>query len=337
MMHSGYFALSRRKGRARKRKRKGERPAGCRNRMNFVLDIIRGMVIGVANIIPGVSGGTMMVTMGIYDKLLEAINGFFKHFKKSIRILLPYIIGMAIGIVAFAYLLTDVLFAKFPLPTSFAFVGLILGGIPMLVANIKKAGKNHGPAENIPVFVCLAALIVGMQFLGEKSAGALTPSFGLTVILFFIGVLAASAMVIPGVSGSLLLLALGYYNGITGAITDFISAGIHMEWKTVFTNFAILFPFGLGVLGGIFFVAKLIEWLLRRHEKVTYFGILGLVVASPVPVIWKAIDQFRELGGKLSALTVIMCVLTMAAGVAVAVFMGKDSKAAGDKAANPSK
>ena len=100
--------------------------------MNFILDIIRGAVIGIANIIPGVSGGTMMVTMGIYDKLIGSITGIVKNFKKSIKTLSPYIIGMAVGIGAFAFLLTKVLLVKAPLPTAFAFIGLIVGGVPVL-------------------------------------------------------------------------------------------------------------------------------------------------------------------------------------------------------------
>ena len=110
--------------------------------MNFILDIIRGAVIGVANIIPGVSGGTMMVTMGIYDKLIGSITGIFKQFKKSIKTLLPYGIGMVVGIVAFAFLLKKVLIPKFPLPTAFAFIGLIVGGVPVLVKKALNAGNG---------------------------------------------------------------------------------------------------------------------------------------------------------------------------------------------------
>jgi len=111
--------------------------------MSFLLDVLRGALIGVANIIPGVSGGTMMVTMGIYDKLIESITGLFKHLKKSILTLLPYFIGMGVGIVGFAFLLTKFLLVKFPLPTACAFIGLILGGIPLIVRKLKAAGSTE--------------------------------------------------------------------------------------------------------------------------------------------------------------------------------------------------
>lgn len=315
--------------------------------MNFILDIIRGAVIGIANIIPGVSGGTMMVTMGIYDKLLGSITGIFKQFKKSIKTLFPYIIGMAVGIGVFAFLLTKVLLVKAPLPTAFAFIGLIVGGVPVLVKKMIQAGRgmigensktttNVGDGESkaaqkavterkqpkvvfcILVFALFFALIIGMQFMGEGADRAVTPSLLNTLILLVMGVLAAAAMVIPGVSGSLLLLAFGYYNPVTGAVTDFISAVFDFDIALAWNKALILFPFGIGVLLGIFFVAKLIEWLLKKHERLTYCGILGLVCASPIPVFLNA------LGGTIGAVEVIASVVTFAAGFVVAYVMGRE-------------
>lgn len=293
--------------------------------MKFILDIIRGAVIGIANIIPGVSGGTMMVTMGIYDKLLGSITGIFKHFKKSIKTLLPYIIGMAVGIGAFAFLLTKVLLPKFPLPTAFAFIGLIVGGVPVLVKKAVSAGGKKVAEEKKPnlafcilVFALFFALIIGMQFLGEGAERAVTPSLLNALILLVMGVLAAAAMVIPGVSGSLLLLAFGYYNSVTGAVTDFISAVFDFDIATAWDKALILFPFGIGVLLGIFFVAKLIEWLLAKYERLTYCGILGLVCASPIPVFLNA------LGGVIGVGAIIGSIVTFAAGFVVAYVMGRE-------------
>ncbi len=317
--------------------------------MKFLLDIIRGAVIGIANIIPGVSGGTMMVTMGIYDKLLGSITGIVKDFKKSIKTLFPYIIGMAVGIGAFAFLLTKVLLVKAPLPTAFAFIGLIVGGVPVLVkkalsAGAKKStdGKTEAVSENavngklatvqktvleqkkpnlvlcILVFALFFALIIGMQFMGEGADRDVTFSVGTVVVMLVMGVLAAAAMVIPGVSGSLLLLAFGYYNAVTGAVTDFISAVFDFDIAMAWDKFLILFPFGIGVLLGIFFVAKLIEWLLAKHERLTYCGILGLVCASPIPVFLNA------LGGTIGVVAIVASVVTFAAGFVVAYVMGKE-------------
>ena len=106
--------------------------------MKTILDIVRGIVIGIANVIPGVSGGTMAVSMGIYDKLIGAINGLTKNFMRSVRILAPLLVGMAIGVVVFSYLV-EYLLAQHTLATCLTFVGLILGGLPVLWPSLKKS------------------------------------------------------------------------------------------------------------------------------------------------------------------------------------------------------
>ena len=113
--------------------------------MKFIKDIIKGIFMGVANIIPGVSGGTMAVSMGIYDDIINSVTHLFSEFKKSIKTLLPYIVGMGLGLVGLSYLI-EMLFAKYSLQTNFAFIGLILGGIPVLVKRLK--GKKVGWMRN---------------------------------------------------------------------------------------------------------------------------------------------------------------------------------------------
>lgn len=325
--------------------------------MNLLMDILRGALIGVANIIPGVSGGTMMVTMGIYDKLLGSINGLFRQFKQSVKTLLPYFIGMLAGIAGFAFLLTKVLLVRFPLPTAFAFIGLIVGGIPLILQKLKAAGRKEEtekaadraeaadgksqlmtakdaklkadgaeavegksrPVLKLFVFALFFALIIAMQFLNEGTVREVKPSVATAVVMFGMGAITSSAMVVPGVSGSLILLAIGYYNSITAAITDFISALKGMEIAVLLEKTAILFPFGLGVLFGIFFVAKLMEWLLSKHGEITYYGILGLVAASPVPVFLNAIS-----GLSVTAGAVVASVITFFCGAAAAFFMSRE-------------
>jgi len=99
--------------------------------MKFIFDILRGCAIGIANIIPGVSGGTLAVSMGIYDKIISSVTGLFRHFKKSIITLLPYGIGMVVGLLGLSFII-EFLFARYPLPTVLLFIGLILGGVPAL-------------------------------------------------------------------------------------------------------------------------------------------------------------------------------------------------------------
>ena len=161
--------------------------------MKFLIDLLKGMVVGIANIIPGVSGGTMMVSMGIYEKIIGAINNLFKHFKQSILTLIPIGIGMVVGIGVFSYILPYCLENQ-PLPTSLCFIGLILGGVPFIVKpakdSLKKDGK-HISLQHVTAFLILFGIAVAMAFMSETESHS--ASFNLNALLivklFIIGVI----------------------------------------------------------------------------------------------------------------------------------------------------
>lgn len=250
--------------------------------MKFVLEILRGMVIGLANIIPGVSGGTMMVSMGIYDTLIHCITHLFKEFKKSVMTLLPYAIGMAaaIGLLSFALKWA---FENYALPTNTLFIGLILGGLPAILRQVK--GKKKG-AVGAVLFVAFFALIIVMQLFQSENTVTIRLSVLEVLKLFVLGAVASATMIIPGVSGSMILKILGYYEPVvTQGIPGFLTGLAQGDWAAVWANVGILLPFGLGVIVGIFAIAKLIEVLLAHWEGQTYCAILGLVAASPVAIL----------------------------------------------------
>ena len=285
--------------------------------MKFVLEMLRGMVIGLANIIPGVSGGTMMVSMGIYDTLIHCITHLFKEFKKSILTLLPYAVGMVLAIGGLSFALKWA-FAVYPLPTNTLFIGLILGGLPAILRQVK--GKKKG-AVGAVLFVIFFALIIVMQVFQSEHVATITLSFGEVIKLFMLGAVASATMVIPGVSGSMILKLLGYYEPVvTVAIPGLISGLAHGEWAAIGMNVGILLPFGLGIVVGIFAIAKLIEVLLARWEGQTYCAILGLVTASPVAILM-ATEMVN-----LSWTTLIISLLTFAIGFYVAWRLGGKEK-----------
>ena len=258
--------------------------------MRFILDIIKGILMGIANIIPGVSGGTMAVSLGIFDRLISAITHLFKDFKKSVMTLLPIGLGLAIGIVGFSYGVEYLLKAH-TLPTCLAFVGLILGGLPVLLEEMKDGMKEQGGKlrirDGIAFFVLFAVAIVLPLLQGSNSGlTSLSPTPGMMLTLFFIGVIAAGTMIIPGVSGSLVMMILGYYYGIINTITDFLTALKNMDFEGLKTGFLLLFPFGIGVLVGIGLVAKLIDYLFQKQKVATYSAIIGLIIASPFAIFY---------------------------------------------------
>lgn len=251
--------------------------------MKIIQDILRGALIGLANIIPGVSGGTMMVSMGIYDTVIGCINSLFKDFKRCVRVLWPYVVGMGLGILLLAKLITFLL-GTYPLQTNLTFIGLIFGGLPAILAQMK--GDKKGVAGAV-AFCAAFALVVVLQLIGEGDGHDATLAFSLgqVIILFFMGVIASATMVIPGVSGSMMLMLLGYYNPIVGTVSRTVDALLHVNIGEILACCQVLVPFGLGVVIGIFAIAKLIEVLLRRYKGPTYCAILGLVAASPVAIL----------------------------------------------------
>ena len=268
--------------------------------MNLILDILRGIVIGIANIIPGVSGGTMAVSMGIYDKLIGAVTGLFKHFKNSLKLLIPLGIGMVIGIVGFGFLL-EYLLTNHVLATCLTFVGLILGGLPILWLNLKKNvdKKPEACLDASEVFSFLGLLVVGLVLpLLQGSEGAiktLTLNPVTAIILFVLGVVASATMVIPGVSGSMVLMVLGYYSTILAIVTDTVTRLKNLDFAGVIHNGFLLLPFVIGVVLGIFLIAKVIEYLFQHFPSQTFAAIIGLIFASPFAILYSAgaFNQFN--------------------------------------------
>ncbi len=276
--------------------------------MKFLLDILRGLVIGLANIIPGVSGGTMMVSMGIYDTLIHSITHLFKQFKKSIMTLLPFAIGMVVAIAGLSFVITWA-FDNYPLPTNTLFIGLILGGLPAIIKQLK--GEKIGTIGGV-LFVAFFALIIVLQIIQKENVTTITLSFGEVIKLVFLGALASATMVIPGVSGSMILKLMGYYEPVIASIKGLTSSLFAGNWSAVLANVGILLPFGIGIVIGIFAIAKLIEVLIAKYKGWTYAAILGLVTASPVAIL-----MATDMTG-VTFVTVLVSLATFAVGYVVA-------------------
>ncbi len=283
----------------------------------MIKSILKGMVIGIANIVPGVSGGTMMVAMGIYDKLIHCITHLFSEFKKSVGFLFPIAIGMGIALVASAFGL-EFLFAKLPIQTNLLFIGLIIGGLPAMWKNVK---GNSIKVGHIFAGFLFFAVVVGLAIMGETEGNAADLSFNLVNVikLLGVGIVAAATMVIPGVSGSMMLLLMGYYNPILSSITDFISALVAFDMDGILQGIGILAPFGVGVVVGIFAIAKLIEIIFAKYPLYAYWAIIGLIVASPIAIVAMNVASFAAIN-VLSALTGIVA---LGVGFVIAMKLGE--------------
>lgn len=254
---------------------------------NNIILFIKGYIVGIANIIPGVSGGTLAITLGIYERLIEILSNFTKKVKENIIFLIPIILGIGASLLTLSGVISFCL-ERFLFATIMLFVGAILGGMPMLCKKLQGEKVN---VSNIIAFLISFSVVILLTVFGGDNVVSFDNLGVLGYIkLFFVGAIASATMVVPGVSGSALLMTIGYYKPVIDTIktlTDFDVLG---------HNMAILIPFGLGVVAGIILIAKLINYLLKNHEVATYYAIIGFVLASVVSIIY----QNFILGGLIS-------------------------------------
>ncbi|MCR5612093.1 DUF368 domain-containing protein [Treponema sp.] len=244
-----------------------------------------GIFVGIANVIPGVSGGTLVVVFNIYDKFVNAITLNVKKLIQNWKFVLPILLGMASGIVIFSELIT-ILYTKCPDQTNFFFTGLLIGSIPLLINKAFTYGEKKPTVglkirEGLFIFLGIVLIIsfdIIQKKIGMATDKTITVLPQLTTMLFiklFIGgILGAIAMIIPGISGSLIMLVLGIYPIIICSIKALLAK------ETFFTALFLLLPNGAGIIIGLLAGAKLISILLKKAPNETYSFILGLIIAS---------------------------------------------------------
>lgn len=264
--------------------------------------------MGICELIPGVSSGTMALLLGIYDKFLGAISKVLsKDFKKAILFLLPLVVGMGIAMVTMTSLI-DYLLQNHAVPTHFFFLGMVLGVIPMMLklSNFKVEFKA---VHYILIFVAFL-LIYFLSIAHEpSSAGGAEVNIGQMVFLFFVGILASATMLLPGISGSLIMLILGAYPTVIYSLSEFTSLN--------FSVTPLLIATGLGILVGILGASKIISYCLRHYTYLTYALIIGLLLGSVFPI-------FPGLPG--SVLEWLVSLLTFVVGLLLSLFMGSKNK-----------
>ena len=278
---------------------------------------IKGMAIGIANAIPGVSGGTIAFVLGIYEKLTYSISSLpialiklrWKDVAESLKILIPVFFGAIISIFLFLKII-NFLFANYPIPTKIFFVGLVLGSFPFVTKTVEKYDLKIFLAFFLGAFIMAIFVYFDInepeinKIIVESTYSDFSVVYGIK--LFFCGIAAAIAMVIPGISGSLLLLILGEYENISYFVSNITS------------NFNYIYPLiflGVGIVIGIFAISKLITVLIQKYRGIVFGFVLGILIVS-----------FLSLWPNITFLSVPMLaatVLSMCLGFLVAIMMGK--------------
>ena len=239
--------------------------------------ILKGIVLGISFILPGVSGGVLSVVMGIYDKLIEAVSHFYESwasFKKYFNFLFFLGIGGIISVLVLTNVI-EVALDKMPVITILIFVGLIVGGVPQLF-NIIKKDVSFG--NILLMFIGIGLLVIMSVTTGGASNQIIDTSFISMLKMFGVGILASATIVIPGVSGSFLLMVMGYYEPLLKIINEITSL------TNLYNNVVVMIPFGIGLVIGAIVIAKLIDFCLKKYPVKTYYVIIGFVIASIIEV-----------------------------------------------------
>lgn len=262
-------------------------------------NIYRGFLMGASDVIPGVSGGTIALILGIYDRLIAAINGFLsRDWKKHLGFLIPLGIGVGAAILSLSKLI-DWLLENHPGPLKFFFLGLILGVLPYLFqqANVKRTFK----LQHI-VILLVSAVLIGLLVFADTSGNAVIENRNVATygLLFFSGILASAAMILPGISGSMILLVIGVYNTVINAVSN-----LYID---------LLLVTGVGILVGLLFMSRLIQFFLNKYHTGTFACVIGFVIGSLVIVFpgWP-----NDVHG------MILCIVTFMLGLFVAYILGR--------------
>jgi len=265
--------------------------------------------MGICELIPGVSSGTMALLLGIYDQFLGAVSRVVsKHWKNAVLYLIPLVIGMGIAILTMSSLI-DYLLRNHTVAVQWFFIGLILGVVPMMLRI-----SNYRVEFRMPHYVLILLMVAGLFIMGmlraeEVPIEEISITAPLLIKLFFSGMMGSATMLLPGISGSLVLLLLGSYSIIIFSLSELTSLNLSV--------LPVLTAAGLGILAGLIVASRVIQYMLHHYTYLTYAAILGLVLGS-VFAIYPGLPA--------TPLSWVATVIVFIAGLMVSYYMGKENK-----------
>lgn len=290
--------------------------------MSWIKRILYGVLIGVASIAPGISGGTIAIALGFYESLINAVADLLKHFKKNFLYLLPYGIGALVSMAALSVVI-NFFFIRFPLPTSTLFIGFILGTLPFIRGKFRQSlemtheGRRKA-SHVITMAIFFLIVLIPLFFKGSIGQVNLSGDFLSVLSLVGVGVIAAATLVIPGLSGTMILTAIGYYKPLLSIASTFVTALVSLNLSAALEQLFFIVPLGIGVIAGAFLLAKLVSFLFRTIPSYVYAAITGLIIATPI-VMLADINPAR-----ISVLSVLCAIVTLAAGLLLIHFLGEE-------------
>jgi putative membrane protein len=246
--------------------------------MNKFLMFLKGAIIGLANVVPGVSGGTLAIIFNIYKRLIEAFDLLFKHPIKAILSIWEILVGILIGIFA-GFLLLSYGYEAFPLATTLAFIGLLIGGIKPMFQMV----KPHINLKNIFIFIVGFLLVVLLPLI--NSFTGIHEGWVYYLILGLLGILVAFSVVAPGISGSVILMVLGYYSHLLFMGKDIFESIIQFQFTNLPQYILPISILGISFIIGLIGSVKLTKWIMNKFEIQFYAAVLGMLIACPISIL----------------------------------------------------
>lgn len=264
--------------------------------MNFIKTFFCGAIIGIANIIPGVSGGTIMVVLDVFDDIVGAVGSLRKNFFKSAKYLMTILAGAGLAVLLCSSLINYLLTSHYMI-VNFFFIGVIVGSFPLI---IKKATEDgFKPYHLIACAVTLSAMLFTVYFVPSQEETVIrTLSVWAFIKLVAISAFSAFCMIIPGISGSFVMLMFGIYETVTVAISEL--------------NILLMIPIAIGVLLGIYLGSKIIDDFIKRYPQMTYFAILGFMLGSIPAILDKISSENAFIGGAPAIIAGAVAILGIA-------------------------
>ena len=286
-----------------------------------IKDALVGFAIGVAVIIPGISGGTIALIFKSFDKIVEAVSGLFKSFKsfwKNLLILLPYGIG-AILAVAGLYVPFTLAFEHCMLALVCLFVGFIIGSYPGVIDNVKGQKPTKINITLLIIGFIISALIgvLSVLFNFNETINTLfnEPKWYLFIIVFVVGLVSSSGLIVPGLSGSLILLVIGFYMPIFALPKKII------QNENILANIGLFLTFAVGVAIGFVIISKLMNHLIKKHYQSTMYAVIGFIGGSLISIFVNS-NMFEYFNTKVDmTLDFILFPIFLIVGIVVAYLM----------------
>ena len=302
--------------------------------MQFISLALKGIALGAANIMPGVSGATLAVIFRIYDRIIESINSLFTDMKKSLLFIIPVGLGMVIGILALGSLI-DFFIQRFSLQSSGFIAGLMAGSMPFIHSKAvsgnadinNKNDKSSSRLHYYAITVIAAVVIILLAFVAptpEPYVGT-DLNIGFMVLLFVSGLLAAAALIIPGVSGAMVFILFGVYPIVMNTISlirEYLLTPFNFE--LLIPIIAVAAPIGIGILIGILLMSRVIAILLEKFHNATYFAILGLIFGTIFAIF--SDDSTYQSYSEITFPVIIFAVIAFIVGLVMALFLGKQEE-----------